>query len=755
MGRKQRAKARPERLATPSASGGQGRRGTQAGSGQGGERVPPSEPAGPGARRTLPLALGALALVAGAGGALLALRGPGAAVRREPGFSVLLVSIDTLRADTLGAYGHPRVETPWIDRLAREGVRFEAAQAHNVVTLPSHANLLSGLLPFEHGIRDNSGFRFPPETATLATHLKAQGYRTGAFVSAFPLDSRFGLGVGFDHYDDRLGGAETRTGRAFLVPERSAVKTVAAALAWNAEASAPSFSFVHVYEPHFPYEPPEPFASRFREHPYEGEVSAVDAALEPLLRPILEADKGGRTLVVLTSDHGEALGEHGEETHGIFAYEATLRVPLILYAPRLLSPRVVREPVRHVDVLPTVLDALGLEAPAGLPGRSLLPLAAGHASAAPPGYFEALSSSLNQGWAPLRGVRRDHLKYIDLPLPELYDLLTDPREERNLAASRPDDLEAMRTLLLGLRSRERSVSRVKEDAGVAERLRALGYLAGGDATAKERYEEADDPKRLVALDKTNSEIVSLFRARQFGEAAALARKLTAERPDSPLAWSSLAAIERSRGDLEAAIEAVRRALRLRPSDAESAALLAVYMTEAGRAQEVLALLAPFLETERLDPDLLTAQGMALARLGRREEALAAFGRAAKDDPTSAMVLVNTGTVHLMAGDLGPARRAFDAALALDADVARAHNGLGVVAAQEGRLEEAVAHWKEAGRLEPSDYQALFNLGTTLRRLGRADEARPYLDAYLLAAPAKAEAKDIARVRGWLAERGGS
>ncbi|HEY6546379.1 MAG TPA: tetratricopeptide repeat protein, partial [Vicinamibacteria bacterium] len=502
------------------------------------------------------------------------------------------------------------------------------------------------------------------------------------------------------------------------------------------------------------YEPPAPLASRFALEPYQGEVAAADAALGALLEPLLAEGLAERTLVLLTSDHGESLGEHGEATHGIFAYEATLRVPLIVYAPRILSPRVVREPVRHVDVLPTVLDALGLETPAGLPGRSLLPLAAGHDEVAPLGYFEALSSSLNQGWAPLRGVRRDHLKYIDLPLPELYDLRADPREERNLAATRPDDLAALRALLTGLRSRERQVSRVSEDTAVTERLRALGYLAGGQTTTKERYGEADDPKRLVALDKVNSEIVSLFRAREWDKAAALCRKLIADRPDSPLAWSSLASIERSRGDLPKAIDAARRALSLRPGDAEGAALLAVYLTEAGRARESLPLLAPFLEAGRPDPDLLTAQGMAQAQLGRRSEALAAFARAAQDDPTNAMVLVNTATVHLMTGDLEPARRAFEAALALDPDLARVHNGLGVIAAQQGRLEEAVARWKEAARLEPWDHQALFNLGSTLRRLGRQDDARPYLEAYLRAAPAAAEGRDIARVRGWLGEPAG-
>ena len=364
-------------------------------------------------RPGLRLALVAAAVAAGA--AIVTGLLP-AGVKREAGLSVLLVSIDTLRADALGAYGRQGADTPWIDRLASEGVRFDAVRAHSVVTLPSHSNLLSGRLPLEHGVRDNTGFRFPKDVPTLATLLKERGYRTGAFVSAFVLDSRFGLDRGFDVYDDLLGGAEARA--EFHVPERRGDLTVAAASKWlAAQGDRPRFLFLHLYEPHFPYEPPEPQRSRFSAEPYRGEVSAADAALSPLLGRILDGNEKQRWLVVLTSDHGESLGEHGEMTHGIFGYEATLRVPLILHAPGLLRPRVVTTPVSHVDLLPTLVDALELAAPDGLSGRSLWPLAFGRGGAPAPVYFEALSSSLNRGWAPLYGVVDGGLKYVDLPQP--------------------------------------------------------------------------------------------------------------------------------------------------------------------------------------------------------------------------------------------------------------------------------------------------------------------------------------------------
>jgi arylsulfatase A-like enzyme/Flp pilus assembly protein TadD len=676
------------------------------------------------------------------------------AVRPEPGLSVLLVSIDTLRADALGSYGRAGAETPWLDGLARGGVRFDRAHAHNVVTLPSHANLLSGRYPLAHGVRDNSGFRFSADQPTLATILKARGYRTGAFVSSFALDSRFGLDAGFDVYDDRLGGAETHT--AFLVPERRGPETVEAAVRWRAaQGDVPVFLFVHLYEPHFPYAPPPPLAARFPGQPYQGEVAAVDAALGPLLEPILKAGDRGRTLVVMTADHGEALGDHGEATHGIFAYEATLHVPLILYAPRLLPPTVVSAPVRHVDVLPTVLDLLGLPPPPESDGRSLLPLIGGGSAPDTPSYFEALSASLNQGWAPLRGVIDGGLKYVDLPLPELYDVTADPGETRNLAAERPADLERLRGLLSRLRTTESRVQPGTEDADARERLRALGYAAAGQPLReKERYTEDDDPKRLIDLDARASEVLRLYHAGDLDGALAQSREIIRRRPGMPIAHLHEAFLLRERGDLRGAVEAARRAVALRPGDAESAALLGVYLSQAGRPREAVDLLEPYAKAPHADLDVLTARGMAFSALGRREEALATFARARETDPSNAMVLVNIGTVHLMAGETERARESFESALKIDGGLARAYNSLGVIAAREGRLGEAIESWKQAARLDPTDYQTLFNLGSVLRGQGREAEARPYLESYLRAAPLALEAADIARVRAWLGEPAG-
>ncbi|HEV8608484.1 MAG TPA: sulfatase, partial [Thermoanaerobaculia bacterium] len=444
---------------------------------------------------------------------------------------VLLVTIDTLRADSVGFAGNRRVETPVLDRLAARGVVFANAHAHNVVTLPSHANILTGLYPYQHGIRDNTGFRLDASTPTLATMLKEKGYATAAFVGAFPLDSRFGLARGFDVYDDRYPRGKTPLD--FEMPERPASEVIPAALSWwNEKRSSPKFLWVHLYDPHAPYRPPAPFAERYRANEYLGEIAATDAALAPLLDPISSAT-ASPALVIVTSDHGEALGDHGEETHGLFAYEATLHVPLVVCFPGKVAPRASTEFVRHVDIVPTVLEAVGIAKPAALSGASLLT-----ASKTPrETYFEAFSTALNRGWAPLRGRIADGTKYVDLPVPELYDLAADPAESRNLAADRPDVLRRL-ARSLPAESELGHASRSPAAPEEVTRLRSLGYLSGS-AAVKKRYTVEDDPKNLVAIDRRLHESVDLYQRGKLPEAIRIARAVLRERPGMEAGYENL------------------------------------------------------------------------------------------------------------------------------------------------------------------------------------------------------------------------
>ncbi len=697
---------------------------------------------------------GAAALLLAGAGAALVWFWPGAApaprVERTADQNVLLVTIDTLRADALGSYGGPAA-TPNLDRLAAAGVRFEFAHAHAVVTLPSHASILTGVYPFQHGIHDNSGYRLPADRPTLASMLRGEGFATGAFVAAFPLDSQFGLDTGFDVYDDRFGHAEGPSD--FTIAERPAEAVVAVARDWIEAQTERWFAWVHLFDPHAVYRPPPPFDARYAASPYHGEVAYTDYALGPLLAAA--AAGGARpTFVVVTSDHGESLGEHGERTHGLFAYEATLRVPLILaqVGPRAAERPgdgvVASEPARHVDILPSVLDALALPAPPALPGRSLLNPAAGDTGTEPLSYFEALSASLNRGWAPLRGVLAGRDKYIDLPLTELYDLEADPAESENLVAGRAGRAGELAALLEDLPASDPLDRRIAETAEVAERLQSLGYLRGS-APAKESYTAADDPKRLAHLDEAIHRGVDLFQRGRAREAIEVYRGVIAERPELELAHRHLAFLHWSQGEVDEAIAVLTGARDAGIASPSAAGQLGIYLAESGRADEAVPLLEALVAGERPPLDPLNALGIAYARRGDADRALGTFERVIELDPDNAMALENIGTVHVQRGDRAAAAAAFERAVALAPRSSRAHAGLGVVQLRGGDREAAVASWTRAVELDPANFDALFNLATELVNAGDRAAARPYLERFVRTAPPAFYAADIRRLAGVL------
>ena len=659
---------------------------------------------------------------------------------------MLLVTIDTLRADALGSYGGPAA-TPNLDRLAAAGARFEFAHAHAVVTLPSHASILTGLYPFEHGIHDNAGYRLPEDSLTLAAMLRAEGFATGAFVGAFPLDSRFGLDNGFDVYDDRFGYAEGPSD--FTIAERSAEAVVEAARGWIESQAGPWFAWVHLFDPHAVYSPPPPFDARYAASPYHGEVAYTDHALGPLL-DVAGASETRPTLVVVTADHGEALGEHGERTHGLFAYESTLRVPLILAQvgrPSGDEGVVSTEPVRHVDIVPSVLDALSLPPPPALPGRSLLDPAP--ADLEPLSYFEALSASLNRGWAPLRGVLAGRDKYVDLPLKELYDLQADPAESNNLVGGRAARARELETLLADLPASDPLDRRIAETAEVVERLRSLGYL-GGTAPPRESYTAEDDPKRLAHLDDAIHRGVDLYQWGRPREAIEIYRQVIAERPALELAHRHLAFLHWSLGEVDEAIGTLHGARDAGIAGPAVAGQLGIYLAESGAADEAVPLLEALVAgEERPDLDSLNTLGIAYARRGDDERALRTFERVLALDPDNAMALENLGTVHVQRADREAARTAFERAVELAPRSSRAHAGLGVLQLQAGDRRAALASWTRAVDLDPANFDALFNLATELVNAGDLEAARPHLERFVRTAPPAFYAEDIRRLSGVL------
>ena len=686
------------------------------------------------------LALGAVAWVAAG-------RAGGPRFDRRADQNVLLITIDTLRADALSSYGSAQgravARTPNLDALAAAGTRFDFAHAHAVLTRPSHASILTGTYPYEHGVRDHSGYRLKAGTPTLASLMKSLGFATGAFVGAVPLERRFGLDAGFDLYDDRFG--RTGNNSDFTLAERPAGDVVDVALEWIAAQQGRWFAWVHVFDPHAPYAPPPPFDSEYKGRAYLGEVAYVDTALAPLLEKARDA--GRPTVVVVTADHGEGLGDHGELTHGLLAYETTLRVPLII--ARLgqdASPHgnVSHYPARHVDLVPTILDAVGAAPPAGMHGRSLLPGAALPADADVTSYFEAMSAMLNRGWAPLQGTVAGREKFIDLPRPELYDLSADPSEQHNLVDRNPDRRRVLETRLRDFHAAPPG-ERCREAPEVAARLQSLGYTSGS-APRKAAYTEADDPKNLMELDRWIQQGIEAWQAGRRDEALRTYERIIERRPTMAIGYRNLAFLEWQAGDAAAAIATLERAFRADAIEPGMSTQLGSYLAEAGRPRDAIALLEPLTSSSPADPEAVNALGIAYARAGLADRSEAAFRRVLQEHPGDVRALENLGTLELGRGNLAGARQVLEEAVAADPKSARAHNGLGVVAMKMGRGDEAFVHWKRAVELAPHDYDALFNLATELDAAGRRDEARPLLERFVREAPAAQYAADIARIR---------
>jgi arylsulfatase A-like enzyme/Flp pilus assembly protein TadD len=675
------------------------------------------------------VALGALALIIVL--AIIALR------RRQQPPDVILITIDTLRADALGFTGNQRVRTPYLDSLAARGTVFTNAHAHNVVTLPSHTNILTGLYPYQHGIRDNAGFTLDPSHPTLAAMLHAAGYATAAFVSAFPLDSRFGLNAGFDVYDDKY--REGSNPLDFVVQERPAEETLNAARTWyDSIANRKKFLWIHLYDPHAPYDPPSPFREQYRDAPYLGEVAYVDTQLSRFLQPWLQSHPN--TLVVITGDHGEALGDHGEQTHGLFAYESTLKVPLIIIDPDQ-QPRKETEYVRHIDFVPTILHRLGVPVPSALPGHPLLPGTDNSDS-----YFEAISASLNRGWAPLVGLIHGGRKYIDLPVPELYDLAADPGEKKNLAGTDRRDLFAIRKLLADGAPPAQNIKRSVDPAEKAQ-LMSLGYISG--SAEKKTYTAADDPKNLIGVDNELHEVVALYQTGQLPKAIDTLRTILKRDPNIKVAAEMLAFMLQQNENPAAAIDMLRRAVRAGAANEAMQVRLGLLLSATGQAKEALDTLKPFASGQ--DPDVLNAYGIALADNGDLAGARAEFEKVLSIDHTNATAYQNLGVVALRRGDVTGARASLGKALILNDRLPTALNLMGVIEMKSGHPDEAINWWRKAVKADPRLYDAMYNLAIVASRTGRNDVAREALHRFIETAPPQRYADDIVTARALLGQ----
>jgi arylsulfatase A-like enzyme/tetratricopeptide (TPR) repeat protein len=610
--------------------------------------------------------------------------------------NVLLISIDTCRADRLGCYGFSAATTPNIDNVAAEGTLFRNAIAPTPITLPSHASMLTGAIPPRHAVRDNGYGRLSPNHETLAELLARQGLRTAAFVSAFVLDSRFGLAQGFELYDDRAG--EMNPGQ--LIAETRASETTRRAVEWiDRNGDAPFFLFVHYYDPHRPYDPPEPYRSTFASDPYAGEIAYVDAEVGELLDLLRERGTYESTLIVITADHGEMLGEHAEETHSYFIYQSAIRVPLIIRLPGQKQGREVLEPVGVVDIVPTVAGLLGIAPPVAVQGSDLSPVLHG-------GQVEEIDRAVyaeslvptKYGADPLLGLVTDRWKYIESARPELYDLRNDPGEshnveqqERTVADRLRDRLQA--TALAGFAS-DPSIGSLDPDT--RRRLESLGYVAAptGDSGA------GDDAKDLIGFHKRHLEVADRISKGDLEAARAVAQRLVEERPTFSDGYVNLARIDRDLGRSDDAVAGYTRALELGPQRADLHSDLGIVLVGAGRTQEGLEHYRRALE---LDPEFLGARNNlanVLLRQGRTTEAIEEYRRALLRHPDSVVTWLNLGLAFSAQGNRNEALRSLVRARELEPGNPTAAYHLGRALARAGRSEEALSHLAAATELRP-------------------------------------------------------
>ena len=658
---------------------------------------------------------------------------------------VVLVTIDTLRADHVGAYGGS-VATPHLDRLAREGALFEQAVAHVPLTRPSHVALMSGLLPTRTGVRDNVSPAPIPDVPLLAEVLGEAGFDTAAFISAVVISRASGLDRGFDLYSDRFE-ASPRDPRFLSSAQKRGDETLAEAIAWlESKLRGPTeqprlFLWLHLYDPHEPYEPPEPHASRYAGAPYAGEVAWTDELIGRLDTSLTDLGASDSTLLVVTSDHGEGLGDHDELLHGFFAYESTLRVPLLIRGPGI-DPGVRLERVTGlVDLYPTILDLVGLEPPPEpkLSGRSVAS-ALTDGAPAPPAllYAETLVPQLRFGWSPLRVVRDGRYKYIAAPRPELYDLATDPGELDNLADR---ERAVLRRLHEGLKNFPEDQEGGTDSGGamspeLLEKLGALGYL-GGSTPAVTRHPDAD-PKDMIgefriANDLMRRGLAQLHEGDFAAGVAALEQLIDRGIESSDIHRNlgrALFGVERYARAAEHFAQAAARA----PGEADLWLRLAEAQLRLGDPQAALDALRTGKTQDSGSVGLYREEARILRLAGRPGEAREVLEAAVELAPRDAFLRAALSEVHRDLGEIDAAVQRLREAVELDPEGASYWNALGMMLGGTGELAEAERAFREAWRLDATDHRHAFNLGLAIVRQGRAAEARPFFASALALKP---------------------
>ncbi len=698
-----------------------------------------SAPARPSRRRVRPrtalAALAALAVVAAVAIVVLRPGDPAARVGRlwaERGVAkpnVILVTLDTTRADHLACYGYAGVATPNLDAIAGRGVLFEQAATTTPLTLPAHTTIMTGLLPTYHGVRVNGNTALGDDQTTLAEVLAARGYATGAFIAAFVLDGRWGLKQGFGHYDDQFDLKKYKHLDLGEV-QRPGDQVVDAALAWLETAKdKPFFAWVHLYDPHVPYAPPEPYASEYgRRGPYgayDGEIAFMDAQIGRLTDWLSRTGLDRSTVVVLVGDHGEALGSHGEGTHGFFIYDYAMHVPLLVQTPfEALRGRRVPAQVSTADVFPTVLGLAGAPPPAKVQGRSLVGLMFDPGRTAEvPAYGEAMASNIQFGWSGLQALRTARYKYIDAPRPELYDLAVDAGERSNVLDREPGQarrLKAALDKLMEETGRDAPAPQAADlDKDTLERLSALGYVGAPVAVKKASGGGSGlaDPKDKLPVFMAVTRAGELIMDEKYAEAAASLERALREEPSIPQALLLLSTCYVELGRPAEAKTQLDVLLKADPESVPGLTSLANILLDEGRTDDVVALGKRILSVDEKNTQAYTLIGEVYLERLDYAEALPYLEKAVETQPKITRTRLTLAACLVGAKHYDRAETELRAILQESPKFPLAHYNLGLLYEEQGRLAEARDSYEAEIAAFPQVYKARFNLGRILFRLG--------------------------------------
>ncbi len=669
------------------------------------------------------------------------------APRQPLDLNILLIIIDTLRADHLGCYGYQEIKTPNIDRLAREGVLFTNATCQVPLTLPSHCCILTGTHPMYHGVRDNAGFYLEEKNTTLAEILKGYGYATSGFIGAFVLDSRWGIDQGFDYYFDNFDISLYETANLDVV-QRIGQEVVDEAFHWwDENGHNKFFTWIHLYDPHSPYDPPEPFKTMFGEKPYElydGEIAYSDMLIGQIMAKLEEKGVQDNTLIIFTADHGEMLGEHKESFHGFFIYDAATRIPLIIKPPTTaLNGKVIEAQVQSVDIVPTILHMLGIPIPEEIQGQSLIPFIMGKGSHSKDlyAYSETYYPRYRFGWSELKSLRNSQFKYIEAPKPELYDLIRDPQESRNILSSNPRIAERFKQKLTEISNlysakgvEQKGPQKMDEDS--LQKLMALGYLGSYSIPVRGKDDiELADPKDKIELYNKIKEAEWKFSENKLDEALQKMSEVLEVDPNIMEAQLVLGRLYMKKKETEKAIAAFKRALEIDRQFESAIFSLAQAYKELNKLDEAIAGFTRLTQIDPRDSKPFFHLGDIYIKQDDFDQAIIFLKKVIEVQPElNAIAHSQLGFCYLKKNMLPQAEQEIKTALEINPKIHEAHFNLGLVYGRLARYTEAIEAFKEAIRIKPDFAEAQFYLGLAYGSLGRYKEEMEAFKSVILINP---------------------